>query len=160
MSTFAVGASRLGPARAPLVLYLPNPPVCPAHAGHTDVAALVAANGNHWRKILTILAKLAAKEGEDWRHYRDASLLTRTEAISFADSPDPAARRHLVAGKASWQRLGFDYRDFAPLDESGTLFARDDVLLTPYPDYRQFPNRSIERVREWLQHARQDVAPG
>lgn len=141
----------LGQALASLICYLPNPPLYPQERARTDVPALIELNGNHWRKILTILAKICVGDAEDWRHYRDLQLLNDgVGAISFADRLQPEADRHLVAGKASWERLGFDSADFTPLDRTGTLFARDNILLTPYPDYRQFPNRSIERAREWL----------
>ncbi|NVK42484.1 MAG: hypothetical protein HWE39_14685 [Oceanospirillaceae bacterium] len=139
----------LGAPAAPLVLYLPNPPRYPVDHPRTNTAALIDLNGNHWRKILTILAKIACSPASDWRRYRDQALLQRSEAISFADSLEPSAGRHLVAGKASWERLGCDIGEFTAIDD-GRLHARGNILLTPYPDYRQFPNRTIERVREWL----------
>ena len=58
--------SLLGPAQASLICYLPNPPQYPQDCTRTDVAALIAHNGNHWRKILTILAKLCVTDANDW----------------------------------------------------------------------------------------------
>lgn len=148
--TQAKGTDRrpLGAPGARLVLYLPNPPLYPAGRARTEVPALIEYNGNHWRKILTILAKVRA--GDDWRRYRDLQLLSRDEAIHFDAQLSATARWHLVAGKASWQRLGLEPEAFSALDDEGRLLARGNILLTPYPDYRQFPNRTIERVREWL----------
>lgn len=140
----------LGTSEPQLVLYLPNPPTIPAGHSGLDVPALIEYNGNHWRKILTILAKICSQE-PDWRQYRDGKLLRGNfEAISFGTALRASARWHVVAGKASWQRLGLEPETFEPLNNEGRLLARDNVLLTPYPDYRQFPNRSIEQVREWL----------
>lgn len=139
----------LGAPAAALVLYLPNPPRYPVDRPRADTAALIDLNGNHWRKILTILAKIACRPAGDWRRYRDEALLQSSEAISFADRLEPGAGTHLVAGKASWERFGFDIGEFTAVDD-GRLYARGNILLTPYPDYRQFPNRTIERVREWL----------
>ncbi|MCP8690382.1 hypothetical protein MRS74_22680 [Marinobacterium sp. OS208] len=140
----------LGAPGARLALYLPNPPLLPAsEQGEQglDIPGLIQHNGNHWRKIFSILAKLCTQTDQRWQDYRDIELLHRHEVICFADSLMPDADWHLVAGKASWQRLGLDPLNFKPLDDEGRVLVRDDVLLTPYPDYRQFPNRTVEQVR-------------
>jgi hypothetical protein len=140
----------LGAPGARLALYLPNPPLIPASKQgeqSLDIPGLIQHNGNHWRKIFSILAKLCTPEGQRWQDYRDLELLHRHEVICFADSLMPDADWHLVAGKASWQRLGFDPITFSPLDEDGRVLVRGNVLLTPYPDYRQFSNRTVGQVR-------------
>ncbi len=143
----------LGAQTPRLVLYLPNPPQMPAQAAHwtaPDVAQLISQNGNHWRKILTILAKLCSTQLH-WRDYRDQQLLQQSEAISFGSQLHPGVEWHLVAGKTSWQRLGLAPEDFDSLDTEGRVRVRGNILLIPYPDYRQFPNRTLEQVREWMQ---------
>nr|WP_067292027.1 hypothetical protein [Marinobacterium profundum] len=140
----------LGAPGARLALYLPTPPLIPASEScetDLDIPGLIQHNGNHWRKILSILAKLATPADRRWQDYRDIELLQRNEIISFADHLLSNADWHLVAGKASWQRLGFEPSNFSPLDDEGRVLVRDNVLLTPYPDYRQFPNRMVEQVR-------------
>lgn len=152
----------LGPDSAQLKLYLPNPPVMSAalESGAIDIAKLIEGNGNHWRKILTILAKLGCGTG-DWKAYRDNELLHHSESICFDDRLREKGRWHVVAGKASWQRLGFLEQEgvqevlapgFTALDEQGLVYYRDNVILTPYPDYRQFPNALIGKVVSLLQN--------
>ncbi|WP_420897535.1 DUF6942 family protein [Amphritea opalescens] len=34
---------------------------------------------------------------------------------------------------------------------SGRLLQRDNIILTPYPDYRQFPNQLIDQLRPIIQ---------
>lgn len=147
----------MGATSATLTLYLPNPPSeIPKGMDLTqpDVPLLTSLNGNHWRKIFTILAKLTAPD-ENWREYRDQALLQYSERISFADNLDDRDGWQLIAGKASWQRLGFTDetflpRDMHPLDGQGRLYLKDRIVLTPYPDYRQFPNQLIEILRQHM----------
>ncbi|WP_157890294.1 DUF6942 family protein [Marinobacterium aestuarii] len=144
----------LGAPGARLALYLPNPPLILASEHgklHPDIPDLIRHNGNHWRKIFSILAKLGTPADCRWQDYRDLELLHRHEVICFADGLLPTAQWHLVAGKASWQRLGFDPGTFSPLDDEGRVLIRGNILLTPYPDYRQFPNRTVEQVRSRLE---------
>ncbi len=161
----------LGSPCASLVLYLPNPPLIEAdssnrdsskrHATSIDIDELIALNGNHWRKILTILAKLNCGHN-DWRHYRDHQLLRQHEAVCFDDQLRPGSTIHLVAGKSSWQRLGLEpdpeptAKLFEPLDDQQRLWkgavsgVQGDIYLTPYFDYRQFPNALIELLKKQI----------
>lgn len=137
----------LGTAEHPTcILYLPTPPQWEADAA-VDIPALIETNGNHWRKILTIFAKLQCPD-EHWREYRDHKLLKTAELISFEDrlKSNPKAF-HLIAGKASWARLGYQPEAFEALDEHQRLYRKGSVFLTPYPDYRQFPNALIEQLK-------------
>lgn len=148
--------STLGSSTAQLTLYLPNPParLPPTMSlAQPDIAQLTELNGNHWRKIFTILAKLCAPD-EDWRSYRDQQLL-RSEQISFTSTLADHQGWHLVAGKSTWQRLGFASEGGVDegmecLEEQGRLFRQGRILLVPYPDYRQFPNQLIEQLRAML----------
>ncbi len=139
----------LGSPTPALILYLPHPPQLTDAGRPVDIGAIIARNGNHWRKILTILAKLSAPD-DDWRRYRDNDLLQHHEAICFADQLQPGPAWHLVAGKASWQRLGIDPAQCRALDEQQRLRVKDRLILSPYPDYRQFPNSLIGQLREHL----------
>ncbi|WP_233768548.1 MULTISPECIES: DUF6942 family protein [Shewanella] len=70
-----------GPMNPDIIFYLPTPPALPEHwqATHVDaVTQLVALNGNHWRKIVTIMAKICclehdinANKGACWKLIRD-----------------------------------------------------------------------------------------
>ncbi len=142
----------LGNPHARVILYLPTAPQLD-HGTQINVTALIAANGNHWRKILTILAKLCAPD-DDWRSYRDQHLLRNHEALCFADQLQHDAthnRLHLIAGKASWNRLGLHAEQLRPLDDSARVLVHDNQILTPYPDYRQFPNALIAQLRPLIQ---------
>ncbi|WP_417224621.1 DUF6942 family protein [Amphritea sp.] len=134
---------------ATTLLYLPTPPLIDPQQP-LDYDRLCSLNGNHWRKILIILAKLQSSDTH-WREYRDQQLLQQHEAICFSEqllehSQNPQ-RLHIVAGKANWQRLGFDPQQFIALDDNSRLFQRDNIILTPYPDYRQFPNQLIDQLK-------------
>ncbi len=143
----------LGNPAATTRLYLPTPPVLEnGWQGYDDA---VRQNGNHWRKILIILSKIVSPN-DDWRHYRDNKLL-EAEAIDFSNALHPMAKIHLIAGKASWERLGLINTDqcpsemgFSALDNSTMLWHRDNLIFTPYPDYRQFPNAQIDNLRSTL----------
>lgn len=53
----------IGPATASYAFYLPNPPLMPEYwhwEQDNSIAELIALNGNHWRKIFTIMAKICA----------------------------------------------------------------------------------------------------
>ena len=137
------------PENATTLLYLPSPPLTDTNTP-LSYTRLCELNGNHWRKILIILAKLQSTD-TTWRHYRDQQLLTQHEAIIFTDQLLCGDKLHIVAGKASWQRLGLDQQQFTPIDASGRLLRQDNIILTPYPDYRQFPNTLIEQLRPVIQ---------
>lgn len=153
-------ASVLGAPAAPLSVYLPTPPerleFCQAPP---DVPALIAANGNHWRKILTILAKLTSP-GPDWRHYRDHQLLHHNEQLLFGDCLLPHAGWQLVCGKTNWARLGLSAGDFAALDDNERIRVRGQLVLTPYPDYRQFPNALIAQLKDYMTQIDSQTALG
>lgn len=141
---------RLGTAEQPsCILYLPNAPQWEADT-ILNIPDLIAANGNHWRKIMTIFAKLQSPD-ENWREYRDKDLLREAELISFENKliNSPAAF-HLIAGKATWERMGYNSDEFEVLDDNQRLYRKGRVFLTPYPDYRQFPNLLIEQLRTLL----------
>ncbi|MEH6651727.1 MAG: hypothetical protein V7707_17035 [Motiliproteus sp.] len=155
----------LGSPDATIVLYLPSPPLLPSDFVDTatksarihpesglTIAQLIELNGNHWRKILTILAKLCSPQ-DDWRGYRDRQLLQQHEAICFESALRTGLQIQLVAGKASWQRLGLDLSDFTALDSAQRLWRSNQypqLFLTPYFDYRQFPNVLIEQLKSQL----------
>jgi len=134
---------------ATTLLYLPTPPIIDPQYP-LDYDRLCTLNGNHWRKILIILAKLQAPD-QHWRTYRDQQLLKQQEAICFGDQLLDHQQLHLVAGKANWQRLGLNPQDFTAIETSGRLLQRDNIILTPYPDYRQFPNQLIDQLRPIIQ---------
>jgi len=144
----------IGVETAKIVLYLDNRPHL-ERAGDVQVSELIAANGNHWRKILTIYAKLCS--GDNWREYRDCELLNKDQQICFSEQIVESARIHIFSGKSCWQRFGVTADALSKMQHSSCSRVyfqystqRGLCLYTPYFDYRQFPNILIEQVKEIL----------
>lgn len=164
-----------------VAFYLPHSPVLPANwqAQQSDaIGELIALNGNHWRKIFTIMAKLCSRQppsSKAWQTLREQLFVPSSpEALSRrlhlgANTLDPEARWHIICGQQAQQQLGIiDTENSKALDEQGKLRTQlnltgltdtlaleheqdplgheQHLLFTPYLDYRQFPNRLIERA--------------
>lgn len=157
-----------------LTCYLPTPPSLPYGfnslpelSQHPDSIALcIEQNGNHWRKILIILAKLAAAihyqhipNEKEWKHYRDHFLLQDGLAnISFSDAFEAHEGWHLISGQAHWTNLKLNKNktinnnQFELINEKYLCYktstdTNKNVLLGPYLDYRQFPNVLIAQCQ-------------
>ncbi|MCJ8337255.1 MAG: hypothetical protein MJK10_02190 [Pseudomonadales bacterium] len=146
--------SFIGAKTPKIVLYLDNRPHL-ERAGDVQVPQLIATNGNHWRKILTIYAKLCS--GDNWREYRDSELLNTEQQICFSDQRVDTAGIHIFSGKSCWQRFGVTADALSKMQQSncGRVYFQYSTqwglcLYTPYFDYRQFPNILIEQVKEIL----------
>ena len=136
----------LGCKKPQIILYLPNRPLMPDD-GSQSIPDIIELNGNHWRKIFSIYAKITCND-LDWREYRDSQLLNQKESISFADQILAGNSCHLVAGKVNW--LGIcgvennpQQQGFEAIDDDDRLWKRGNVILCPYLDYRQFPNELV-----------------
>lgn len=137
--------THLGASLPKMAIYLnTHMPNCPdvALGHHQFIEELIALNGNHWRKILVISAKLAAPD-DNWRGFLEQQLL---QQVQFCTAPHKVnADYQLIAGKANWPRFGhqIDLKlpDFCCIGED---------YLVPYPDYRQFPNWLIAVIRDKL----------
>jgi hypothetical protein len=154
----------LGAVAPDVILYTENRPILPADILYGErlmIPGLIVLNGNHWRKILTIFAKLVSPS-DDWRGYRDGLLLQEKEAICFGDAlhetrnktgdvmGNTAVKIHLISGKSTWDRLGVNLDEFQSLDPQQRLWVKGNVICTPYFDYRQFPNSLIDIARNYL----------
>ncbi|MEL4281577.1 MULTISPECIES: DUF6942 family protein [Shewanella] len=167
----------IGPATATYAFYLPNPPLMPEDwhwEQDNAIAELIALNGNHWRKIFTIMAKICAPS-EDWRDYRDNLLLKQQQMLLIgANALSPHANIHIVCGQAAATALGIAAESHIATDALQTTkqqLMQDSqaklqdvtavlqsqsrhlscVLLTPYLDYRQYSNALIALTRNHLQ---------
>ncbi|WP_421852337.1 DUF6942 family protein [Marinomonas sp.] len=137
---------------AEYVFLLPNRPVLPDSVDvcflkKPNVSLLIELNGNHWRKIFTIMAKLAAPAYDSWKAFRDAELLSK---VGVAFSLD-----QLCDYKGVVFIVGNMFRDELPIADSAqeigevhTAFVCLPYIWCPYLDYRQFPNILIEALRE------------
>ena len=151
MNELWIGASA---ESADYIFLLPNRPEFPPHLlkkdyPHVDVTTLIAINGNHWRKIFTIIAKLAAPELSTWRTFRDNDLLTRVGIAFSAHQIQNVNGVVFIVGKT--------FEDACPISEQARLIgekqhARVDLpyVWCPYLDYRQFPNSLIDALREYI----------
>lgn len=143
----------LGCKKPQIILYLPNRPLMPESVAK-GIPEIIELNGNHWRKIFSIYAKITCGE-IDWRKYRDSHLLGNNESISFSDHLAPGDCFHLVAGKVNWQQIccvGTDpqQQGFKPIDDEARLWQKGKVILCPYLDYRQFPNKLVALLIQFL----------
>ncbi|WP_299805968.1 hypothetical protein [uncultured Shewanella sp.] len=140
--------------------YLPTPPILPEGWSHTApfaVQHLIEANGNHWRKILTIMAKIAVAD-TNWKGYRDLQLLKQDESILInSHQLNPNASVHIVCGQLSAQQLNLSLSQFKAVNPSSdssanyvSKHASQAIYLVPYLDYRQFPNLQIDKLRNAL----------
>lgn len=172
----------IGPATSTYAFYLPNPPLFPEDwhwSQDNAIAELIALNGNHWRKIFTIMAKICAPS-EDWRDYRDNQLLKQQQMLLIgANALSPHANIHIVCGQAAATALGIaadshiathslqtnslqttelqlmqdseaKLQDITAMQQAQSTHS-SCVLLTPYLDYRQYSNALIALTRCHLQ---------
>ena len=128
-----------GPMNPDIIFYLPTPPEIPLHwqASHPDaITQLVALNGNHWRKIVTIMAKICclehdinANKGIDWKQIRDQlfneshdqqidkhintpsrlhcqSRIVNSKVEHHGEIVFPSESWHILCGKEAQQRMG------------------------------------------------------
>lgn len=153
MSTEQDPAKNIGVplGEADYVFLLPNKPILPLKSMEEGLVAeyvseLINLNGNHWRKILTIMSKLTVPKLEDWRQWRDEMLSDNVTIIFDAE------QLNLITGITFI--VGNGFRDEIVIaDEATTLGQRHVAFLTPnyiwcpYLDYRQFPNVLIDELR-------------
>ncbi|MCG9698353.1 hypothetical protein [Shewanella sp. Isolate11] len=144
-------AQSLGPSDARTCFYLPNSPLLPEYfnkSGEINIDDIIELNGNHWRKIFVIMAKIAAPD-DNWREYK-VKLLQRHESIAFgATELNSEAKLHLVCGHQSALSLALPVvkpaKSFQLLSQNG-----QQIGLLPYLDYRQCPNALIEQLRQQI----------
>lgn len=142
----------LGPEKAKIAFYLPNPPRLPEdwhESSALNIADLIALNGNHWRKILVIMAKIVCPNNA-WREYLPL-LLQQDESIHFGQTRlCPNAKIHFVCGQQSAHTLSLDSLS-EPQSFRSIHRNNQAIYLIPYLDYRQCPNRTIDALRSAMQ---------
>ncbi|WP_299496209.1 hypothetical protein [uncultured Shewanella sp.] len=145
--------SVLGSHESQYTFYLPNAPILPKNWHHTQadaIPSLISLNGNHWRKIVTIMAKIMCPL-EDWKTYRDNDLLKKAESIYIgAKTLSPQAQVHIISGQTAAERLALDVKKFQSINEKSVLKTFQSHLIVPYLDYRQYPNTLIAVTRDYL----------
>lgn len=137
---------------AKAVFLLPNQPVLPKDCdidflGRPDVSLLIELNGNHWRKIFTIMAKLLAPEGQDWKTFRDKYLF---DQVAMCYEPELIIERkgvRFIVGK-TFEGVFPKLSSIEKVGRKHQAFISNQTIWTPYLDYRQFPNALIEDIRQ------------
>jgi hypothetical protein len=139
---------------ADYIFLLPNKPEFPPHFltkdfTNADVATLIEVNGNHWRKIFTIMAKLAVPDDSTWRTFRDVGLLERVGIAFSVDQIHNFKGIVFIVGKT--------FESVYPVPDHAELIGDKHqakislpYIWCPYLDYRQFPNSLIEALRECI----------
>lgn len=126
-----------------------------------ELTHIVKHTSNHWRKAFNVYAKLlfdwyhlqGRKDLPDtWQTYRDLELFQphSQEALLFsAPQLDKNNKTiHIIAGKTYAAQLALP-----PLVWLDTYFAinkEQQVIVAPYPDYRQLSNERIARLIELM----------
>ena len=135
--------------QADFVFLLPNLPIIPNEDAVQQlgyVPALIELNGNHWRKILTIMAKLTSAELKNWRPWRDEMLMTKVTMVFSSQWIESIDAKVFIVGN------GFREQVVVP-DEAQSFGERhralvaDNRIWCPYLDYRQFPNVLVDELR-------------
>ncbi|KUJ83691.1 hypothetical protein AWR36_007605 [Microbulbifer flavimaris] len=142
----------LGAAKPQLVLYLPHRPNALAELIKSPGSReLMDANSNHWRKIVTLLAKVASPNADDWRRFRDEDLFAHT-ALCFAPALTAGDSWHWIGGQQNLKRFNHLSHNAQPLPDCACVHvdAEKRLLLTPYPDYRQLSNAVVNHIRTFL----------
>ncbi|QYK03315.1 hypothetical protein K0I62_12390 [Shewanella psychrotolerans] len=140
--------AQIGPKNADICFYLPNPPRLPTNwqaSSNLNIEELITLNGNHWRKIFVIMAKIVCPTS-DWRSYLP-KLLQQDESIHFGKTTlCPNGKIHIVCGQQSAQALSLDVltepQSFRLINQ-----VNQQICLLPYLDYRQCPNSTIDALR-------------
>jgi len=143
-----------------LVLYLPNRPDISDYKNKRflknvcigRIPQIIDETGNHWRKIFSIYSKIAyslnIEAADKWQTYRDEILLTKnsSEIICFSSSLLKIDEKtvHIISGKDCASKFDFDLKKFRQVDAEGKILNYKNIYLTPYFDYRQFPNKLVE----------------
>ncbi|MFT6633342.1 MAG: hypothetical protein ACJAS4_003312 [Bacteriovoracaceae bacterium] len=144
-----------------IILYLPNKPDLENYSKkkslknlqNGEVKKIIKLTGNHWRKIFSILSKisigLSSIQEKTWQEYRDEVLLTKQggEVISFSMKViESSSSIHILSGKAHYENFNIPIEKFKAIDTEGRILRYKNIFLTPYFDYRQFPNALIETL--------------
>lgn len=136
------------PHRPPLEPYLSLDRLQPLATG--ELAAMVSATGNHWRKIVNLYAKLVHRldpQEQRWQDCRDQRLLQAGSgcALLFSAPPLPADNRwQLVMGKAYAESYGLDQLDDLRTELGFRWSPSRRLILTPYFDYRALSNARLD----------------
>jgi len=150
----------LGNPKAKIVVFIANRPPLDEFAELIDMRAIreneisqiVTLTGNHWRKIFNCYAKLVFEldpQGElSWQKLRDNQLLTQSsqQALLFS-APNLSQTKtiKIICGKSYFKQLALNI-DVDWLDDYFAINRQQNLIVSPYFDYRQLSNARIEQL--------------
>lgn len=141
-----------GNKNADIQFMLPNLPIL--LKSNQSIEEIIELNGNHWRKIFVIIAKLCCQQ-KQWQSYRKENLL-HDVYLNFSLKADFKKKLTFVCGKQHAQAINI-YNDsllWETIDKSKLVKVKTNdktntIIIVPYLDYRQFPNALIEEVKRF-----------
>tara|TARA_R110001583_G_scaffold7222_2_gene36048 strand:- start:919 stop:1515 length:597 start_codon:yes stop_codon:yes gene_type:complete len=149
--------------RPPLAEYLDVDVI--DHLPVGEIQRIASETGNHWRKIFNVYAKLIyslagmahhslLQQYGSWQEYRDQSLLQQgSDTELYLDPPSLSlglkSGVHVVMGKSFSERLLVDI-SLEWLDNDFAINRKQNIIVSPYFDYRQLSNIKIERLAELI----------
>lgn len=124
--------------------------VRPAHEG--EVVDIIAQTGNHWRKVFSLCAKinfaLWPSNEACWQGCRDAELFQSDSKMALLCSSPVIPQENelqLVLGKQYCQQC-FPQQPFLQTVEGFPMHPTENIIQTPYFDYRQLSNLRLEAL--------------
>lgn len=159
----------LGATNSKINFYIANRPPIDDYPAMNELRSLVAGElahivkhtSNHWRKAFNVYAKLLFDWHRStqpnylpasWQDFRDLELFQphSQEALLFSAPvlDKQAATIHIIAGKTYAARL--DLPSLIWLDTYFAINKEYNVIVAPYPDYRQLSNERIARLIELM----------
>ncbi|GIU53606.1 MULTISPECIES: DUF6942 family protein [Shewanella] len=176
---------KIGVDNPEIAFYLPNAPLMPnfnsalysgiclnlEHQVNVDIGAdvdiekVIELNGNHWRKIFTIMAKITVSDDkpESWRNHRNQVLSVNGSGLKTilhikSEKLCSNAKIHIICGQQAFDDLSRieplahlnDNQTVTVLGDKQKIMAHKQILIAPYLDYRQFPNQLISELRQYI----------
>ena len=126
-----------------------------------ELEHIVKHTSNHWRKVFNVYAKLLfdwyqlhnRKHLPDtWQAYRDLELFQSHSQAALLFSPPQFNNNnsaiHIIAGKTYEANLNLPALIW--LDAYFAINKEHNLIVAPYPDYRQLSNERIARLIELM----------
>ena len=155
---FPVG---FGSPESPIKIYIANRPPIDNYPTMQELRGMlpgeidhiVRHTSNHWRKVFNVYAKFLfdwqAQTSNNvltrWQDYREQAMFQDNSVASLLFTPpqfdDATARFHIVAGKTYAASLNLP--PLVWIDQYFALNREHQLIVSPYPDYRQLSNVRI-----------------
>ncbi|NVJ49531.1 MAG: hypothetical protein HWE13_11595 [Gammaproteobacteria bacterium] len=160
----------IGSAQAKLVFWVPHVPPLRTLQNLVSVrpllqieqSKLIDVGGNHWRKIINCMAKIAHElmpgRFPTWQLLRDQPLLGDGGEVALVALPKPSAPLirsvfdsfncasiHFCCGKQLTEQC-FAASDIIQVDQDFAKIKLNSAWSIPYLDYRQLSNAKITRL--------------